>query len=107
MMQRYHVDPGSVGEAMRKIDEGLVPIFKDVPGFLAYYALYAGVGAIATISVFEDLAGAEKSSKIAANFVSDNLASLLPLPPQIIAGEVGAHKLNLTKFGIRGVTERD
>ena len=86
---------------MRQIDEHFVPIIKDAPGFLAYYALDAGVGALATISVFEDLAGADESSRMAAKFVRDNLASLLPLPPQIVvAGEVvGTHELNLSRVG--------
>ncbi|MFG2987497.1 hypothetical protein ACGFYQ_40885 [Streptomyces sp. NPDC048258] len=41
-------------------------------------------------SVFEDLAGAEESVKRAADFVRDNLASLLPNPPQVTAGKVVA-----------------
>lgn len=41
-------------------------------------------------SVFEDQAGAEESVKRAADFVRDNLASLLPEPPQVTAGQVVA-----------------
>ncbi|MEU2832163.1 hypothetical protein [Streptomyces lavendulae] len=42
------------------------------------------------MSVFEDQAGAEASIKRAADFVRDNLASLLPEPPQVTAGQVVA-----------------
>ena len=105
VIRRYQVEPSSVGEVMRQIDEHFVPIIKDAPGFLAYYALDAGVGALATISVFEDLAGVDESSRMAAKFVRDNLASLLPLPPQIVAGEVGTHELNLSRVGVRQVIE--
>jgi len=41
-------------------------------------------------SVFQDRAGAEESISRAADFVRDNLASLLPNPPQVMAGEVVA-----------------
>ncbi|MEV0986520.1 MULTISPECIES: hypothetical protein [Streptomyces] len=41
-------------------------------------------------SVFEDQAGAEESIRRAAEFVRDRLASLLPEPPQVTAGEVVA-----------------
>jgi hypothetical protein len=58
---------------------------------LAYYALNAGK--IATVSVFEDQAGAEESIRMAADWVRQNLASLLPNPPEITAGEVEAHEL--------------
>jgi hypothetical protein len=104
-IRRYQVDPGSIDEIMRKIDEGFLPIIKDAQGFLAYYALHSRDGELATVGVFEDRAGAEESIKMAADFVEQNLASLLPNPPEITAGEVGAHELNLTKLGIREVKE--
>ena len=47
-------------------------------------------GAMVSTSVFEDRTGAEESTKRAADFVRENLASLLPNPPQVTAGEVVA-----------------
>jgi hypothetical protein len=105
VIRRYQLDPGSVDEVMRHINEGFIPIIKDAQGFLAYYALDAGGGEIATISVFEDAAGAEESIRMAADFVQENLASLLPNPPEIMAGDVAAQELNLAKLGVRKVTE--
>ena len=70
---------------------------------MAYYALNAGAGEIATVSVFEDQAGAEESVRMAADWVRGNLAALLPDPPEITAGEVEAHELNLTKLGVSKV----
>jgi hypothetical protein len=104
-IRRYQTDPGSVDEVMRSAEEGFIPIIKDASGFLAYYALAAGEGVIATVSVFEDKAGAEESISMAADWIRQNMASLLPNPPEITAGEVGAHELNLTKLGIREVKE--
>jgi hypothetical protein len=66
------------------------PLLREVPGFRAYCALDAGGGVIVSISVFQDQAGSEESTKRAADYVRENLASLLPNPPQVTAGEVVA-----------------
>ena len=67
-----------------------MPLIREVPGFVAYYWIDAGDGAMVSTSVFEDRTGAEESTKRAADFVRENLASLLPNPPQVAAGEVVA-----------------
>ncbi len=99
-IRRYHVDPDSTDEVMRRVDEGFVPIISDAPGFHAYYALYAGDGRLATISVFEAQAGAEQSNEMAADYVEEHLASLILDPPEITAGEVEVHEVS--KDGERG-----
>ncbi len=78
-------------EAARQVREGFIPIIREVSGFRAYYWADAGSGVMISTSVFEDQAGAEESNRRAANFVRENLAALLPHPPQITAGEVVAH----------------
>ena len=105
VIRRYQTDPGSVGEIMRHVNEGFIPIIKEAEGFLGYYALNAGAGEIATVSVFEDQVGAEESIRMAADWVRQNLAALLPNPPEITAGEVEAHELNLTGLGMRHLRE--
>lgn len=77
-------------EAGRRVDEGFVPLLRRVPGFVAYYWVDAGDGVMVSTSVFEDQSGAEDSIERAADFVRDNLASLLPNPPQVTAGMVVA-----------------
>ncbi|MFI1286805.1 hypothetical protein ACH4U5_39710 [Streptomyces sp. NPDC020858] len=63
---------------------------RQVPGFVAYYWVDAGDGVMVSTSVFQDRAGAEESVSRAKDFVRENLASLLPNPPQVMAGEVVA-----------------
>ena len=77
-------------EAIRRVQEGFIPILREVPGFVAYYAADAGGGVIVSISIFQDQAGSEESTKRAADYVRENLASLIPNPPQVTAGEIGA-----------------
>ena len=42
---------------------------------------------------------------MAEEWVKENLAAMLPIPPERIAGEVGAYELNLAKLSMRKVTE--
>ena len=91
-IRRYQVDPGSVDEIIRRVNEGLVPRIKEVSGFQAYYAVDAGDGRLASVSVFEDRAGAEESSRVAADWIRQNMASLFPNPPEVLQGEVVAHE---------------
>jgi hypothetical protein len=58
---------------------------------------------LASVSVFESREGAEESIRMAADYIREHLASLLPNPPEVTAGEVRAHELNLTKLGVREV----
>ncbi|RZU17860.1 hypothetical protein [Streptomyces sp. BK239] len=77
-------------EAARLVNEGFVPLMQQVSGFVAYYWIDAGDGVMVSTSVFRDRAGADESIAKAADFVRDNLAALLPNPPQVVAGEVVA-----------------
>ncbi|MEU7038543.1 hypothetical protein ABZ958_33420 [Streptomyces sp. NPDC046237] len=77
-------------EAGRLVSEGFVPLMRQVSGFVAYYWVDAGDGVMVSTSVFQDQSGAEESISKAAEFVRNNLASLLPNPPQVTAGEVVA-----------------
>ncbi|MEU8591299.1 hypothetical protein AB0C59_30495 [Streptomyces sp. NPDC048664] len=77
-------------EAGRRVNEGFVPLLRQVPGFVAYYWIDAGEGVMVSTSVYEDRAGADESVRRAADFVRDSLASLLPHPPQVTAGQVVA-----------------
>ncbi|MFD5448541.1 hypothetical protein ACWDTR_13080 [Streptomyces sp. NPDC003470] len=77
-------------EAARLVNEGFLPLLRQVSGFVAYYWIDAGNGVMVSTSVFQDRAGADESVSKAADFVRDNLVSVLPHPPEVLAGEVVA-----------------
>ena len=92
-IRRYQMDPSSsVEEVMRRVNEGFIPSIKDASGFSAYYAVDSRLGTLTTVSVFEDQSGADESNRMEADWVRENLASMLPSPPEITAGEVGAYE---------------
>ena len=83
----------------------MLPIIEDASGFRAYYALDAGDGTIASVSVFEDRAGAEESTRLAADWVRENMASLFPEPPEVVQGEVVVHGAAPAAGPVSGVTD--
>jgi hypothetical protein len=90
-VRRYEgaTDPQRVAQL---VDEIFVPIISEMPGFVAYYAVDAGDGVVLSTSVFEHKDAEEQSTFLAGEFVAEHLATLLPNPPQITAGEVIAYK---------------
>jgi hypothetical protein len=100
-IRRYEIpNSDEADELTRHLNEGFLPIISEVAGFVAYYAvyegefsgLYEGDVVLTTVSVFEDLAGAQRSTDAAAEYVKQNLASLLPQIPTVTVGEVVAHR---------------
>lgn len=90
VVRRYEgvTDPAEAG---RQVNEGFLPLLRQVQGFVAYYWVDTGGGVMVSMSVFQDPSGAEESTDRAGEFVRDRLASLLPNPPQVTADEVVAH----------------
>ncbi len=91
-IRRYNVNPGAAGDIFGRVNEGFVPIISKGPGFVAYYVVDAGNDVIASVSVFQDQAGAEESNRMAADWVKENVASLVAGPPEVLHGEVTVHK---------------
>ncbi|HXT37649.1 MAG TPA: nuclear transport factor 2 family protein [Chloroflexota bacterium] len=87
VLRQYKVDPSAVDEIVRRAREGFVPLISAAPGFVSYTISDGGAEGVTTIGTFEDQTGAEESIRLAADWVKDNLAALLPDPPRITSGE--------------------
>jgi quinol monooxygenase YgiN len=85
--------PGMAEELARRIKDGAIPIVSDVPGFRAYYVIYAPDDTVTAISVFDDHAGAEESNRRGLAWIEQNLTPLLAGPATATAGPVIAHSL--------------
>jgi hypothetical protein len=84
---------GMAEELTRRIKEGAIPIISDVPGFMAYYVVYAPDDTVTAISIFNDYAGAEESNRRALAWIEQNLAPLLTGQATALAGPVIVHTL--------------
>jgi hypothetical protein len=91
-IRRYKVQPGAASEIARLVQTGFLPIVSSAPGFVSYTLLDAGNDTIATINIFQTQAGADESNRLAADWVKQNIASLVAGPPEITAGDVTVHK---------------
>ncbi len=91
-IRRYRTSPGGAAELARRVNQGFVPIISTAPGFVAYYVVDAGNDVVASVSVFQDQAGAEESNRMAADWVKENIASLVSGSPEITAGTVTVQK---------------
>jgi hypothetical protein len=84
---RRYSNVRSVSEVCRKIELSFVPLLRRAPGFIAYYAVDGGGGAMATVSVFSTAGMAEESNTTAAAWLKENAADLQPEAPDIVSGK--------------------
>jgi hypothetical protein len=73
------------------VKQGFVPIISHAPGFIAYYVVDTGHDVVASISIFQDQAGAEESNRMAADWVMANIDTLVSGPPEITADMMTVH----------------
>jgi hypothetical protein len=85
--------PGMAEELARTIKEGAIPIISDVPGFQAYYVIYAPDDTVTAISIFDNYAGATESNRRGLAWIEESLAPLLTGPATAVAGPVIVHTL--------------
>ena len=84
---------GMAEELAVRVKEGAIPIISGVPGFKAYYVIYAPDDTVTAISIFDDYAGAQESNRRGLAWIEQNLAPLLTGPATAIAGPVIVHTL--------------
>jgi hypothetical protein len=90
-VRRYTMAPGSATELKCRIQDEFLPIISKMPGFVEYFWISGGGNEMFSVSVFTDRAGASESVAAAADYVKQNLTSLLPYPPTVMNGEVVVH----------------
>ena len=86
-VQRYQAEASAVDEGIERIQDGLVPILRRAPGFVAYYVVNAGDGIVVAVSVFQDRDRAEAASRMAADWAERNLSGALG-EPIVTVGDV-------------------
>jgi hypothetical protein len=85
VIRRYEGVLDTAEVARRAVDE-FAPRLRERPGFQGYWAVDAGDGVLATISVFETEEEAAATVPAAAAWVQEAVADLIPNPPQVTAG---------------------
>ncbi|HEU4565733.1 MAG TPA: hypothetical protein VFS05_13825 [Gemmatimonadaceae bacterium] len=92
VIRRYNAFDGKSGAVAQKVHDEFLPLVSQVQGFIAYYLIDAGDGAMASVGVFESKAGADESTRLAADWVRQHLTHVIKSAPVILAGEVAAQR---------------
>lgn len=87
-IRHYQFKPGMAAEVAHKGQEGFVPIISKAPGFVAFYFVIEGNDRGTSISLFDSQAPADASTRLAADWVKQNVAALVIGPPTVTSGEV-------------------
>ena len=85
-IRNYAGSPDLADGLVDKEDE-VKRLVSEIDGFKAYYLIRTADGT-ASVTVYNDRAGAEESNRVAAAWVAENLPELGGVAPQISAGEV-------------------
>lgn len=84
---RRYAGAGALMDAMSEKTAEVKEIISSVPGFVAYYAT-RDADNMTSITVCNDKAGTDESTRRAATWVRENVKTSPPSPPQISSGDV-------------------
>ena len=96
-VRHYSVDAERVDNFMHRLDEKFVPRLEEMPGFVAYQAIDAGVdrageGTVFAVTICSDREAADRSAEISAEFVRDELADMGVERLEAATGAVGVSR---------------
>ena len=103
-MRRYRLQPGSLAEFTRRVDESFADQLAAQPGFVSYELIDCGEGDLFTLSMFREPAQAEGSRDLARRWTEENLQDIEHTRYEAIQGEslvsrAGPGMLDPTQFG--------
>ena len=95
-VRRYEgIDVSRKDELTKKVGDSLAPRLSKMPGFGGYFLIDTGNGVMSSIGLFDTLAQADESTRVASEWVRDEkLEEILKTPPKVTDGEVIFHELN-------------
>lgn len=85
-IRRYSGNPDLAEAIAARLDD-VRELISGIEGFQAYYLIRGGDGEATSISVFATEDGGAESSRVAAEWLRENLPDLKVNPPEVIAGE--------------------
>ena len=83
---RRYSNAAALADAMQEREEEVTGLIRGVPGFVAYYATRDG-DSVTTVTVCNDQAGTQESTRRAREWVQSNLGGAAPGAPEVTEGE--------------------
>jgi heme-degrading monooxygenase HmoA len=87
-VRKYQVRRGSTAEWARRVQDGFVPLMRELAGFKGYYLLDGGQDVLITISMFDSADEALTSNEKAADWVRHNVLEFARGMPEVMVGDV-------------------
>ena len=84
----YRLGSGSTAELVRRIEEGNIPVVRDVPGFVGYYAFEAADRVVASVLIVEGRSGVEDAEKRLADWIEKTVEEFQVTPLDVLEGDV-------------------
>lgn len=84
----YKLKPGGADEVIRRAEQGMLPIFQQQPGFVAYQVIKTGDDGVVSISTWESHEQAEQAVQQAGAWVKEHMAELTTSVDNYV-GDVG------------------
>ena len=91
-IRKYRKIEGDRKQIADLVNREFVSLLGKIDGFVDFYAIVADDNSLVSVSVFRDAKGTAESVRAAAQWVAQNLAKVLPEKPEVISGEVFAHR---------------
>ncbi len=93
-IRRFTLKRGSVEEFARRVQEGFLPLLRQIEGFRSYYLLDGGRGVLITISRFDSADEAFASNEKAADWVRNNVLEFTKGMPEVMVGDTLIAEVN-------------
>jgi hypothetical protein len=77
---------GALADAMQQKQQEVTELIRGVPGFVAYYATRSG-NTLTSVTVCDSQAGTQESTRLAGDWVKQNVTGASVGAPQIAEGE--------------------
>ena len=87
-IRKYKVRHNSAAELARRVQDGFVPLVRQIQGFRGYYLLDGGPDVLITVSMFESADDALASNETAVNWVRNNVLEFTKGMPEVMLGNV-------------------
>ncbi len=84
---RYYAGNTDLADQLAARDDEIRSVISEVPGFRAYYLVKLD-DATVSITVCDDEAGTAESTRVAGEWIRENMPELQSTPPMVSAGTV-------------------
>jgi hypothetical protein len=93
------MNPGMRDRVQRDVDQTVVPMVRQMPGFIGYVAILSEDGGALSLSIFQTEEQERDANQQMLSWFRENWSDVTTGPPQVLSGEVLAYAVNSANLG--------